>query len=38
MVLEGKNMDYYLERFLKAQEHSYNAALQEIKSGCKQTH
>ena len=31
-------MDYHLERFLKAQEHSYNAALQEIKSGCKQTH
>ena len=38
MVLEEKNMEYYLERFLKAQEHSYNAALQEIKSGCKQTH
>lgn len=26
-------MDYHLERFLKAQEHSYNAALQEIKKG-----
>lgn len=31
-------MDYNLEKFLQAQELSYDNALQEMKNGCKQTH
>ena len=31
-------MNYNLDRFIQAQEHSYEAALAEIKKGIKQTH
>ncbi len=31
-------MDYDLNRFLQAQEHSYETALEEIRQGCKASH
>ncbi|MCD8235191.1 MAG: DUF1810 domain-containing protein [Prevotellaceae bacterium] len=36
--MTSENCDYNLERFLTAQECSYEEALQEIKDGFKQTH
>lgn len=33
-----KNMNYNLDRFIQAQEHSYETALAEIKNGSKRTH
>jgi uncharacterized protein (DUF1810 family) len=36
MAMENDNFD--LERFIKAQENSFETALQEIKNGCKRSH